>query len=30
VVVHIFLIVDDELALLVIIDDYSSSYGFCA
>jgi hypothetical protein len=30
VFVHIFLVVDDELVLLVIIDDYSCSYGFCA
>jgi hypothetical protein len=30
VVAHIFLVVDDELALLMIIDDYSCSCGFCA
>jgi hypothetical protein len=30
VVVHIFLVVDGKLALLVIIDDYSCSCGFCA
>jgi hypothetical protein len=30
VVVHIFLVVDGERILLVIIDDYSCSYGFCA
>jgi hypothetical protein len=30
VVVHIFLVVDDVWALLVIIDDYSCSCGFCA
>jgi hypothetical protein len=29
-VVHIFLVVDGELVLLVIIDDYSRSCGFCA
>jgi hypothetical protein len=29
VVVYIFLIVDGELVLLVIIDDYSRSCGFC-
>jgi hypothetical protein len=29
-VVHIFLVVDDEWILLVIIDDYSRSCGFCA
>jgi hypothetical protein len=29
-VVHIFLVVDDEWVLLVIIDDYSRSCGFCA
>jgi hypothetical protein len=28
--VHIFLIVDGEWVLLVIVDDYSSSCGFCA
>jgi hypothetical protein len=28
VVVHIFLVVDDELALLVVIDYYSCSCGF--
>jgi hypothetical protein len=30
VVVHIFLIVDGEWVVLVIIDDYSRSCGFCA
>jgi hypothetical protein len=30
VVVYIFLVVDGEWALLVIVDDYSRSYGFCA
>jgi hypothetical protein len=30
VVVHIFLVVDGELVLLVIIDDYSCSCVFCA
>jgi hypothetical protein len=30
VVVHIFLVVDGEWVLLVIIDNYSCSYGFCA
>jgi hypothetical protein len=30
VVVHIFLVVDDEWVVLVIIDDYSCSCGFCA
>jgi hypothetical protein len=30
VVVHIFLVVDGEWVLLVIIDHYSRSYGFCA
>jgi hypothetical protein len=30
VMVHIFLVVDDEWVLLVIIDDYSCSCGFCA
>jgi hypothetical protein len=30
VVVHIFLVVDDEWVLLVIIEDYSHSCGFCA
>jgi hypothetical protein len=29
VVVHIFLVVDDELALLMIIDEYCCSCGFC-
>jgi hypothetical protein len=29
-VVHIFLVVDGELILLVIIDDYSRSCGLCA
>jgi hypothetical protein len=29
-VIHIFLVVDDEWVLLVIIDDYSCSCGFCA
>jgi hypothetical protein len=29
-VVHIFLVVDGEWALLVIVDDYSRSCGFCA
>jgi hypothetical protein len=29
-VIHIFLVVDGEWVLLVIIDDYSCSYGFCA
>jgi hypothetical protein len=30
VVVHIFLVVDGERVLLVIIDDYSCACGFCA
>jgi hypothetical protein len=30
VVVHIFLVVDGEWVLLVIIDNYCCSYGFCA
>jgi hypothetical protein len=30
VVVHIFLIVDGEWVLLVIVNDYSRSCGFCA
>jgi hypothetical protein len=30
VVVHIFLVVDGELVLLVIIDDYSCTCGVCA
>jgi hypothetical protein len=30
VVVHIFLVVDGEWVLLVIIDDYSYSSGFSA
>jgi hypothetical protein len=30
VVVHIFLVVDGEWVLLVIINDYSRSYDFCA
>jgi hypothetical protein len=30
VVVHIFLVVDGEWVLLVIIDDYSFSCSFCA
>jgi hypothetical protein len=30
VVVHIFLVVDDEWVVLVIIEDYSRSCGFCA
>jgi hypothetical protein len=30
VVVYIFLVVDGEWVLLVIIDDYSCSCGFCA
>jgi hypothetical protein len=30
VVVHIFLVVDGEWVLLMIIDHYSRSYGFCA
>jgi hypothetical protein len=30
VVVHIFLVVDGEWVLLVIIDNYSCSCGFCA
>jgi hypothetical protein len=30
VVVHIFLVVDGEWVLLVIVDDYSRSCGFCA
>jgi hypothetical protein len=30
VVVHIFLVVDVEWVLLVIIDDYFCSCGFCA
>jgi hypothetical protein len=29
-VVHIFLVVDGEWVVLVIIDDYSRSCGFCA
>jgi hypothetical protein len=29
-VIHIFLVVDGELGLLVIVDDYSRSCGFCA
>jgi hypothetical protein len=29
-VIHIFLIVDSEWVVLVIIDDYSRSCGFCA
>jgi hypothetical protein len=29
-VVNIFLVVDGEWALLVIVDDYSRSCGFCA
>jgi hypothetical protein len=29
-VIHIFLVVDGEWVLLMIIDDYSRSYGFCA
>jgi hypothetical protein len=29
VVVHIFLIVDGEWVLLVIVDNYSRSCGFC-
>jgi hypothetical protein len=29
-VVHIFLVVDDEWGLLVIVDNYSYSCGFCA
>jgi hypothetical protein len=28
-VIHIFIIVDDESVMLVIIDDYSCSCGFC-
>jgi hypothetical protein len=28
-VIHIFLIVDGEWVLLVIVDDYSRSCGFC-
>jgi hypothetical protein len=28
VVVHIFLVVDEELMLLVIVEDYSHSCGF--
>jgi hypothetical protein len=27
--VHIFLVVDGEFVLLVIVDDYSRSCGFC-
>jgi hypothetical protein len=30
VVDHIFLVVDGEWVVLVIIDDYSCSFGFCA
>jgi hypothetical protein len=30
VVVHIFLVVDGEWVVFVIIDDYSRSCGFCA
>jgi hypothetical protein len=30
VVVHIFLVVDGEWVLLVIVDDYSRSCVFCA
>jgi hypothetical protein len=30
VVVHIFLVVDDEWVVLVIVEDYSRSCGFCA
>jgi hypothetical protein len=30
VVVHIFLVMDGEWVLLVIVDDYSRSCGFCA
>jgi hypothetical protein len=30
VVVHIFLVVDGEWVLLMIVDDYSRSCGFCA
>jgi hypothetical protein len=29
-VVHIFLVVDGKWVLLVIIEDYSRSYVFCA
>jgi hypothetical protein len=29
-VIHIFLVVDGELVLLVIVDDYSLSCGFCS
>jgi hypothetical protein len=29
-VVHIFLVVDGKWVVLVIIDDYSRSCGFCA
>jgi hypothetical protein len=29
-VVHIFLVMDGEWVLLVIVDDYSRSCGFCA
>jgi hypothetical protein len=29
-VVHIFLVIDDEWVLLVIVNDYSCSCGFCA
>jgi uncharacterized membrane protein YkgB len=29
-VIHIFLVVDGEWVVLVIIDDYSRSCGFCA
>jgi hypothetical protein len=28
-VVHIFLVVDGKFVLLVIVDDYSRSCGFC-
>jgi hypothetical protein len=29
-VIHIFLVVDGEWVLLVIVDDFSHSCGFCA
>jgi hypothetical protein len=29
-VIHIFHVVDDELVLYVIVDDYSFCCGFCA
>jgi hypothetical protein len=29
-VIHIFLVVDGEWVVLVIVDDFSHSCGFCA